>query len=97
MALTWNQLEQVAAELDGTCQELHTLLAKLGIVADPEAVEDQLLSVNMERCRGCGWWMDSCELVGDDIDSVTGYCDQCRPAAERACMGFGGDVDEDWD
>lgn len=38
--------------------------------------EDEMLTANMEMCLGCGWWMESSELVHED-DADTGYCEQC--------------------
>jgi len=78
--LSREELQQVSDELEGTCRSVESVLEQLGLAADPTEVEDQLVDLNLELCPGCGWWMESSELI-DANDNVVG-CDQCRPAQE---------------
>ena len=75
-----DDLERVAAVLEGTCKNVEDVLEALGIEADPDDVEDQLLEISIERCPYCAWWMESCEMVNDDNEVVG--CDQCREPEE---------------
>jgi len=99
MSLTQDQLEQLAAELEGSCQELWQVMERLGIHADASEAEAALLSMGIEPCQGCGCWMASGALL--DLDGeASGYCEPCRPMAERAndpLSGEGLDDDGLWD
>lgn len=75
-ALPDSDLERVAARLEGTCDSVEHALMHLELDADPEEVADQLLDVDLERCGGCGWWMEPGELVDDEGDVVG--CGDCR-------------------
>lgn len=66
---------RLAHHLEGTCMTLEVAVEHLGL--DPEVDwEDEMLSANLETCLGCGWWMESNELVHED-DEDTGYCGDC--------------------
>lgn len=68
--------EQLASYLEGTCQTIDSAVEHLEL--DPEVDwEDEMLTAGMEPCLGCGWWMESSELVHEDEED-TGYCDQCK-------------------
>jgi hypothetical protein len=80
MRLTTAQLEEVAGMLEGTCREIETALDLAGLEScdfDVTDIEDQLLDVSLERCKGCDWWMEPSELV-DDENEQAGFCEQCR-------------------
>lgn len=74
--MTKENLEKIAERLEGTADSIESACECLDIEWE-EDMEDKLLDCNLERCMGCGWWMECCELVDEDNDDV-GYCDQCR-------------------
>lgn len=39
---------------------------------------DKLLSLGVEQCPGCRWFVECGELVPDD--EPDGHCDNCRPS-----------------
>lgn len=78
MKLGADLLRKIAGDLEGTCQSLTAVLERYEFEADEGEVEDQLLSLGLERCPHCEWWMESCELINDAGDVVG--CDQCREA-----------------
>lgn len=71
--LTEEELEQVAGEIVGTCSQTWHITERLGLGdVDGFAVEDQLLDLNIERCKGCDWWFNSCMLDEE------GFCADCQ-------------------
>lgn len=76
--------EELARHLEGTCLSLDTAIERLELDTPLYAGidwEDEMLTFGMELCLGCGWWMESCELV-HERDEDTGYCDQCIDTEE---------------
>jgi hypothetical protein len=69
-------LYRVAAHLEGTCAGVEAVIDRFELHVEPDALEDALLDVSLERCPGCGWWMASSALV-DEEGSVVG-CEECR-------------------
>jgi Na+-translocating ferredoxin:NAD+ oxidoreductase RNF subunit RnfB len=70
------QRETLAKYLEGTCMSIETAIEHLEL--DPSIDwEDEMLTASMELCLGCGWWMESSELVHEDEED-TGYCDDCK-------------------
>lgn len=66
---------KLAAYLEGTCQSLEAAVEFLEL--DPNVDwEDEMLSANMEECRGCGWWHESGDLV-HERERDTGFCEDC--------------------
>jgi len=77
-------VDEIANELDGTCDSVDWMMTKHEVAFEVDAVEDALVQRhNLERCSGCDWWMESCELDGGGDDDWVGYCDDCRPRAEE--------------
>jgi hypothetical protein len=74
--LSEEQLRDIYSKLQGTCQSVEGLLEFLELDVDPEDVEIEMESMNLERCPFCGWWVESYELINDDCDIVG--CEQCR-------------------
>jgi hypothetical protein len=78
------QLLMLYGVLDGTMHGIEHGLQQLGMDSrdfDVNEIEDQLLDLNLERCAGCGWWVESGELVPSDDDEksdLTGCCQDCR-------------------
>lgn len=67
--------DRLADYLEGTCMSLETAVEYLEF--DPNIDwEDEMLTANMETCLGCGWWMESSELIHEDNEN-TGYCEDC--------------------
>lgn len=42
-------------------------------------VEEILAACDIHECPGCGWWVESFELLPVDSDDPDGHCDNCRP------------------
>lgn len=68
-------LDQVIADLKGTCQTLGEALAPFGIdeldltVADLQYIEEEIF-----LCSRCGWWCEQFEAHELDGETV---CDDC--------------------
>jgi len=71
----------LADRLMGTCDNLQRVFDSLGVeIPDGFEIEDvisDLEVISVERCPGSQWWMESCELVDDDLNDVG--CPSCRP------------------
>lgn len=63
-----------AADFQGTCDTDFTIARKFGI--PEEDVVEAMLDHEIERCKGCAWWMETNEL---EDDGDVGFCEQCRP------------------
>ena len=64
----------------GTCDSIDMVLGRMDCVPEQfntEYIEDRLLDDNIERCKGCGWWFESCMLESDNEDEC-GKCEDCR-------------------
>ncbi len=73
-------IELIGVRLLGTCLLVDNVLAT--IIDNPEdydveQIENDLLDYNIERCKGCGWWFECCELESED-DEECGKCEDCR-------------------
>jgi len=94
MLVTHEHALLIHEALEGSCKTTDAVLEQLEL--DVEAYQDddvifKMLDLNLECCSGCGWWMESCELVPDeqeegDDDALVGLCLQCRKEK----------VDHDW-
>lgn len=75
-------IRRLADRLMGTCDDPEHALDMMEIAIpegfDVEDVITDLEIISVERCPGCQWWMESCELVNDDLEVVG--CSSCRPA-----------------
>jgi hypothetical protein len=82
MSDTWGTWHRVSAGRDdswlpvadaarGTASSPAELAAQFGV--DEQQVEEQLASLEVETCPGCGMWWDSFELANEE-----GYCPDCR-------------------
>lgn len=80
--LTREELDRLADHIKGTCKSVLQALEYLEYEVDESVAEDQLLDVNVECCKGCGWWDESCELEKEK-NGETGYCRQCIPDIEE--------------
>jgi hypothetical protein len=74
--LTDEEKDQLKDKVLGTCDSIDSAIEFLEIDTDAETAEDGLLDRNVERCRGCGWWLESGELDGEREGEI-GYCQQC--------------------
>lgn len=67
---------ELAKYLEGTCMSIETAIELLEL--DPSIDwEDEILTAGIELCLGCGWWMESSELVHEDEED-TGFCEDCK-------------------
>lgn len=76
--MTRDELSKIAEYLVGTCNSIDEALERFDVVEDTSEVEDQLLDLpeGVECCPGCGWWVNSWELVDDNNDLC--LCENCR-------------------
>jgi len=72
--------ENVLSYLEGTCNSIEAAIERFDLDASVEEIESYTLDNNLECCPGCGWWMESHELIDED-DNVVG-CDQCRTPSD---------------
>jgi len=70
------QIHEITSFLEGTCNSIEQAMDRFDIDFPVEEVEDRLLDVNLERCPGCDWWVESSELVDSKGDIVV--CENCR-------------------
>lgn len=78
MSIPREKLEEIGHDARGTCKTVASLVGAYELDVDDDELEDALLDVSTELCRGCGWWFECCELLDPDDESEPGYCDQCR-------------------
>jgi len=84
MKLTDEQLKKLYEYLNGTTNSVQSGLESIEVNADDydvNDIEEQLADENLEICPGCGWWVESDELVGVDDDEYDGdqvMCEDCR-------------------
>lgn len=43
-----------------------------------EDLTELLLTCDVEQCPGCGWWVESWELIPLDENEPDGHCENCR-------------------
>lgn len=78
----WDARNNLARYLEGTCMSIETAVERLEL--DPSIDwEDEMLTAGMELCLGCGWWMESSELVHEDEED-TGYCSDCKEERDES-------------
>lgn len=75
-----DKAEQVAQELQGTCNSLSTVLRNLFGADEAEKIEsDKDFCFHLDNevflCDECGWWCELCE--SSIVDSTK--CDECAP------------------
>lgn len=80
-------LEQVAANLTGTCNGIiigvnQTEMTDAERAEAEQWDEDDLLDVNLETCSECGWWELDCSPNEDDNEKP--LCDQCWREWQRS-------------
>ena len=69
----WTKVYQY---LEGTCHSATDAIYYFDLDCTEEEVEEKMLELNLEVCPGCGWWVESYELVDENGELV--YCDHCR-------------------
>jgi len=72
-------IEKVADSVIGTCESLQKhieiIVDDYDVHITEDELRDKLLEKNVEECFGCGWWVQSDELIDED-DNVVG-CHDC--------------------
>lgn len=78
MTLSREQLNRLAEALLYTADSASIAAERLGLgEIDESDLEDQLLSVNVERCPHCEWWCESAHIVLDEGEGVAIGCYSC--------------------
>lgn len=62
--------------LEGTCNSPAQAVDYFDLKCSPEEVEEKMLDMGIEICPGCGWWVESGELVDENGEVV--FCENCR-------------------
>lgn len=75
--LSFDAVWDVAHYLLGTCNSAANAIDHFELEADQDELEDRLLDINVELCKGCNWWHESCMLICDDGGNA--LCEQCAP------------------
>jgi hypothetical protein len=72
-------LEELQADLEGTCKSLTQLIEEYDLDIGEDALEDRLLdgSSPVERCGRCEWWFRSTDLEFDEAGGVS-LCSSCE-------------------
>ncbi|WP_427121622.1 hypothetical protein [Pseudomonas aeruginosa] len=78
MSIDRETLEKVGEYLRGTCKNVGDAITalELGDDVDETKLEDDLLEVETELCKHCGWWHEVCELQFNE-EHGGGLCEQC--------------------
>ena len=71
------KLEEVSAWLLGTCNSAEAAIVKFDLDVESDYLMSDLLDLNVEPCRGCGWWFESGELARGIPEDSDGYCEDC--------------------
>jgi len=71
--MDWNKVYQY---LEGTCRTPQNAIDYFDLKCTPEEVIDAMLDCNLEMCPGCGWWVESSELIDENDNQVE--CENCR-------------------
>ncbi|MBW3243535.1 hypothetical protein KUV57_12755 [Epibacterium sp. DP7N7-1] len=74
-----DRLEELQADLEGTCKSLSQLIEESDLDIDEDTMEDRLLDGTspVERCGGCEWWFRSTDLEFDE-DRYISLCAECE-------------------
>lgn len=81
MSLSDADKRRLADKLLGTCDSVDSAIEFFEIDTDAHAATDGLLDLNVEACKGCGWWHNSYDLE-NEWEGDVGYCADCAPRAD---------------
>jgi ferredoxin len=81
--LTIEILDEISHSIEGTCDGLEKYIDRYDLDIDEEELESEL-SMNVERCKGCGWWMEICMLDG----MYQGYDEEPPDYNEEEHVGY---------
>lgn len=72
--------EEIINAFLGTCRTVASVIEQFELDYTDEDITEICLNHNIECCNGCGWWMNSFDLVPDDDkdEDGIGYCEDCR-------------------
>ena len=68
--------DKVYSYLIDSCYTPSQAIEYFDLDCTPEDVEEKMLDYGIEICPGCGWWVESGELVDDDGNLI--LCENCR-------------------
>lgn len=71
-----DMLDKLYEYLEGTANTPYGAIVRFDLDMTEDEVIEAMLDRNLEPCPICGWWMESGELINDDL-AVVG-CQQCR-------------------
>lgn len=76
--LTWKVADYLLGTMISFSQAIEYFDINFDINIDENDLEDRLLDINVETCKGCEWWFNSCDLVFDETRQAA-FCEQCEP------------------
>lgn len=71
---TWNQVYDY---LIGTAHTADGAIERFDLDCDIGDVEEAMEELNLECCPTCGWWVETHELIDDELE-VLDTCSNCR-------------------
>jgi len=78
MELSENQIERISEDLIGTCNTIESVMEILMIdEKHKEEVESRIEECDIELCNGCGWWVETYDLINDENEQEN-TCSNCR-------------------
>ena len=75
-AWSGSDIDKAADIVTGYVDGLGKAMREFGVEQDE--LDDVLLDVNVEPCPGCGWYVDSRDLIPEGVDYPDGQCPSCR-------------------
>ena len=83
--ITREDIQRMGDYLLDTCTSVLMACDALDLPEDPDW-DDKLLDVNVERCKRCEWWYESCMLEFIEEENG-GSCDSCLTDEEKEKYG----------
>jgi len=68
--------DRVFEYLRGSCYSPAQVVDYFDLDCEPGDVGEKMLDMGLEVCPGCGWWVESWELVDENGEVV--LCDNCK-------------------
>lgn len=67
--------EAIADAVLGTCQTEAAIIDRYDLVDSTDELLDRLLDFGVETCLGCGWWVESGDMVEAEHGDMV--CSDC--------------------
>ncbi len=82
MLMTREQIQELIADLQGTCNSISECLPT-GF-SEEDITQEQFEEIDLEifRCATCDWWFEVSEEQGQDENKAERICEGCQEFAE---------------